>query len=106
MPFITYDESDYVFGKWFESNFGKQPRTIPSYHHFEELEEVITMVVRGEGLSIVPDYTVNKELFNNEIEIIRPTKTICKNQVYAVTPANMTMNKSLIDLIDRIKSLT
>ncbi len=106
MPFITYDESDYVFGKWFEANFGKQPRTITSYHHFEELEEVITMVARGEGLSIVPDYTVSKELINHEIEIIRPTKNICENQVYAVTPANMIMSKSLIDLIDRIKSLT
>lgn len=105
-PFITYDESDYVFGKWFESIFGKQPRTIASNHHFEELEEVITMVARGEGLSIVPDYTVNKELKNHEIEIIRPTKTICQNQVYAVTPANLTMSQSVIDLIDRIKSLT
>ncbi|MDH4219536.1 MAG: LysR family transcriptional regulator [Candidatus Aminicenantes bacterium] len=105
IPFITYDESDYVFGKWFESNFGTQPRTIPSYHHFEELEEVITMVVRGDGLSIVPDYTVSKELTNHEIEIIRPKKTICYNQVYAVTPTNMTISKSVIDLIEQIKSL-
>jgi DNA-binding transcriptional LysR family regulator len=106
IPFITYDESDYVFGKWFESNFRKQPRTIPSYHHFEELEEVITMVTRGDGLSIVPDYTVSREITNHEIEIIRPTNNICSNQVYAVTPANKTMDKAAINLIERIKSLT
>ncbi|NIO48579.1 MAG: LysR family transcriptional regulator [Candidatus Aminicenantes bacterium] len=106
IPFITYDESDYVFGKWFESNFRKQPRTIPSYHHFEELEEVIAMVVRGDGLSIVPDYTVSREVKNHEIEIIRPTKNICYNQVYAVTPANMTIGKTVINFIERIKSLT
>ncbi len=33
-------------------------------------------------------------------------KNICYNQVYAVTPANMTMDKTVINLIERIKSLT
>ena len=105
IPFITYDESDYVFGKWFYSNYGRQPRTIPSSHHFEELEEVIAMVIRDEGLSIVPDYTIKRALKDQKIEIIRPTEVKCFNQVYSVTPADLIVSTLVSNLIERIKSL-
>jgi hypothetical protein len=44
---------DYVFGRWFEANFGEQRVTVQSVAHFSELEEVIEFVGRRAGWSIV-----------------------------------------------------
>jgi DNA-binding transcriptional LysR family regulator len=55
VAFVTYDEYEYVFGKWFEAQFGRQPRSQHSAYHFEELEEVVRTVAAGRGWSIVPE---------------------------------------------------
>jgi len=54
LPLITYDESDYVFGAWFQKVYRAQPAATSSVHHFEELEEVVEMVALGRGSSVVP----------------------------------------------------
>jgi DNA-binding transcriptional LysR family regulator len=105
MPFITYEESDYVFGKWFDSIFDSQPRILSSLHHFEELEEVIALVARGDGFSILPDYTVEEELAKGRVEIMHPAGRRCFNQVYSVTPTSMSEDKTITQLIKQIKSL-
>lgn len=102
-PFITYDESDYVFGKWFDAFFGRQPRTIPSLHHFEELEEVIEMILHGEGISIVPDYVVSSEVSENKLLVLRPFKRKCNNQVYAVTRTENITNHTIEVLLAKIQ---
>lgn len=86
LPFVTYDESDYVFGAWFDAVYGVQPRTISSVHHFEELEEVVAMVDRGEGVSIVPADAVRSAVREGRARIVRPAEGRCFNDVYAVTP--------------------
>lgn len=86
LPFVTYLEGDYVFGKWFDSNFGAQPARATSVHHFDELEEVIATVALGSGASIVPLDSARAAAARKEVRVIRPVKgRRCVNRVFAVT---------------------
>jgi DNA-binding transcriptional LysR family regulator len=88
VPFITYLEGDYVFGRWFDAIFGKQPRSTTSKHHFDELEEVVQMVTRGHGLSIVPLDSVQHAVETRQVRVMRPVRgRRCINQVFSVTRA-------------------
>jgi len=86
LPMITYEESDYVFGRWFETLFKRQPASNTSVHHFEELEETIEMVTRGLGFSILPDHSVAPKVRSKQLRVITPflNKT-CRNTIFAVT---------------------
>lgn len=86
LPFITYLEGDYVFGRWFDANFGGQPTRTNSVHHFDELEEVIATVALGSGASVVPFDSARAAAARRAVRVIRPVKgRSCVNQVFAVT---------------------
>jgi DNA-binding transcriptional LysR family regulator len=86
LPFVTYLEGDYVFGKWFDANFGAQPTRTTSIHHFDELEEVIATVELGSGASVVPFDSARAAAERRAVRVIRPVKgRRCVNQVFAVT---------------------
>lgn len=86
LPFVTYVESGYVFGTWFEHHFGLQPSRIRSVHHYEELEEVVAMVALGQGLSVVPLDCAGQALDQGRIRVVRPPdRPPCLNPVHAVT---------------------
>lgn len=102
-PFITYDESDYVFGKWFNSVFGRIPQNTPSIHHFQELEEVMTMLGKGNGMTIVPDYVRQAKDWRKGLTVIRPLGKKCMNSVFAVTRAGTRRPRLVADLLERLK---
>ncbi len=102
-PFITYDESDYVFGKWFNSVFGGIPKNTPSIHHFQELEEVMTMLGKGNGMTIVPDYVRQAKDWQKGLTVIRPPGKKCMNSVFAVTRAGTRRPRLVADLLERLK---
>ena len=54
LPFITYDEHDYVFGHWFAEVFSRQPTAVIRHDHFTELEEALASVRAGRGATIAP----------------------------------------------------
>ncbi|HEX7085740.1 MAG TPA: LysR family transcriptional regulator [Vicinamibacterales bacterium] len=82
LPFVTYEESEYVFGRWFDAHFGRQPASGIVRWHVTELEEAIDAVGHGEGVSIIPrDAVASARL---PIRIIRPGKRRCLNQVFRV----------------------
>lgn len=88
VPFVTYLEGDYVFGRWFEAHFGAQPARTAGVHHFDELEEVIAMVAAGSGVSIVPLDAARVAITRRQVRAIRPLRgRRCVNQVFAVTRA-------------------
>ena len=98
-PFVTYQEGDYVFGRWFESNFGEQPSVVRSVAHFSELEEVIGMVRRGAGWSIVPRDSVDAAAARGDIEIVYAGRaTPCINQVYMVVRSGSVVRRDLQEL--------
>lgn len=54
LRFVTYDEYDYVFARWFAEALGGQPPRLPRHDHFDELEEALASVAAGRGATIAP----------------------------------------------------
>lgn len=106
LRFITYVESDYVFGAWFDAMFGSQPRTVSSVHHFEELEEVVEMVALGKGLSILPADAVSAAVESGRVQIVRPTRKRCTNDVYAVTRRGRLASAATQQLVTCVREAT
>ena len=99
IPFVTYHEGDYVFGRWFEANFGEQPSTIRSSAHFSELEEVVDFVRRGAGVSIVPRDSVEAARDRGEIDIVYAGRAApCVNQVYMVVRSGSVVRREVREL--------
>ena len=99
IPFVTYHEGDYVFGRWFEANFGEQPSAIRSSAHFSELEEVVDFVRRGAGVSIVPRDSVEAARDRGEIDIVYAGRAApCINQVYMVVRSGSVVRREIQEL--------
>lgn len=56
VPLVTYDEGDYVLGRWLGHHFGRRTPSWHSVSHCEELEEVLALVEAGVGAAVVPDF--------------------------------------------------
>lgn len=98
-PFVTYQEGDYVFGRWFEASFGDQPSTVHSVAHFSELEEVVDFVRRGAGMSIVPRDSAEAARSRGEIEMLYAGRaTPCMNQVYMVVRSGSVVRREVQEL--------
>lgn len=54
LRFVTYDEYDYVFGRWFTDAAGGQPPLLQRHDHVTELEEALAIVKAGRGVTIAP----------------------------------------------------
>lgn len=54
LPFVTYEEFEYVFFRWFESQRLPLPSRWYRSDHFDELEEALESVAQGRGWSVVP----------------------------------------------------
>jgi len=52
--FVTYDEYEYVFARWFAEARGHQPANLRRLDHFDELEEALASVAAGRGATIAP----------------------------------------------------
>lgn len=85
MPFVTYEEGDWVFSKWFSAVWNQQPKSLESVQHVDELEEVITFVQAGRGVSIVPLDAVRAAAQSGGLRVWRPRNNRCLNPVYGVT---------------------
>ncbi len=105
IPFVTYEECDYVFGRWFDANFSAQPKHIVSRARFTELEEVVDFVIAGVGLSIVPRDSAAAAIDAGDVEVVyTPSEQRCWNTVYLVTRAGGEVRprlRRLLELIDR-----
>src|SRR5262249_34237875 len=104
LSFVTYDESEYVFGKWFEALFGREPRVLRSRYHFEELEEVVSTVAAGRGWSIVPDHAVAQAARRGDVAILRHPRRRVRNLIYAVTRANAPAHPAATHVIDALRA--
>jgi DNA-binding transcriptional LysR family regulator len=98
--FITYDESEYVFGKWFETTFRGRPKSFQNAYHFEELEEVIAMVSAGRGWSIVPDHCAIRA---SGVRILRHPRHRARNRIYVVTRAGARENPAVTEITEALR---
>ena len=104
LPFVTYQEGEYVFGRWFDANFGEPPSRITSVARFSELEEVVDFVRRGEGLSIVPRDSVEAPVASGEVRVVYAGRgEPCFNQVYMVVRSGSSVRRELRQLTDILR---
>jgi DNA-binding transcriptional LysR family regulator len=105
LPFVTYEESEYVFGRWFDANFDDQPDTLRSVARFSELEEVVDFVRRGAGLSIVPRDSADAAQLRGEVDVLYAGRgTPCLNQVFMVVRAGSAVRPELQDLASALRA--
>ncbi|MFP2925277.1 LysR family transcriptional regulator [Pyxidicoccus sp. 3LG] len=106
LPFVTYDECEYVFGKWFDAQLGTQPGAMREVCHFEELEEVLETVALGRGVSIVPDHVAERAVQQHRVKPLRPTARRVTNAIYAVTRAGAAPHPGAERLVSALQEPT
>lgn len=88
LTYVTYDEYEYVFSRWFEHAAGPPVRILRS-DHCSELEEAMACVAAGRGVSIIPkDAWLNGPYVEDltALDGVEP----CLNMLYLVcTPLRM-----------------
>jgi DNA-binding transcriptional LysR family regulator len=102
IPFVTYDEYEYVFGKWFETQLGRPPRSLHSAYHFEELEEVVRTVAAGRGWSIVPEPCI-RAAPARQTTIVRYRRRV-HNIVYVVTRASAAEHPAIAQVREALRA--
>jgi DNA-binding transcriptional LysR family regulator len=75
LPFVTYDEYEYVFARWFAETQGRQPARLRRHDHFDELEEALASVAAGRGATIAPADAASA--FG-----LSPVGPACRNAIY------------------------
>lgn len=105
LPFVTWDEHEYVFGQWFERVFERQPGPLSSVSEFEELEEVVDYVSLGFGVSILPDHCVRRDVEAGRLAIARPARRKrCWNDLFLIRRADAWLSAPAERLIGRLTS--
>lgn len=85
--FITYDESDHVFTRWFAAVLDRDTPSLPVAAHFEELEEVVDWVALGRGVSIMPLHCAAEHERSGAVRVVRAAHARCSNTIHAVMRA-------------------
>ncbi|ANH71799.1 lysR substrate binding domain protein [Ralstonia insidiosa] len=106
LPFVTYDESDAVYGLWFKALFRRLPETTVSAHHVSDLEEVSTLVEAGVGWSVLPLHAIQEAVERGRLQVVRPTTTRrCLNTVFAVRRTSSFPSEAQDRLLVRLAQL-
>lgn len=92
-PFITYDEYEYVFSRWFTSVPDWKPIDLGRMDHFTELEEALASVAAGRGHTIAPKDCWQNSIYHRKLQTFGPAGA-CVNSVYLLN------TKSLVHLGD------
>lgn len=83
LPFVTYEEYEYVFFRWFESQRLPLPARWHRSDHFDELEEALESVAQGRGWSIVPLDAAMASAYRRRLRVHRPGPA-CLNDVHLI----------------------
>ncbi|WP_242111449.1 LysR family transcriptional regulator [Luteimonas aquatica] len=84
LPFVTYEEFDYVFFRWFEAHDLALPQPWRRVDHFDELEEALESVACGRGWSVVPFDAANGRAYRTRVRIHHLQRRVCHNQIHLV----------------------
>lgn len=84
LPFVTYEEFEYVFFRWFEANGIPLPQPWNRADHFEELEEALESVANGRGWSVVPLDSALGRAYRSRVQVHRLQKRVCTNEIHLV----------------------
>lgn len=84
LPFVTWDEYEYVFFRWFEAHGIALPQPWHRSDHFDELEEALESVAAGRGWSVVPLDAAQARAYRSRLRVHRPRQRACVNEVHLV----------------------
>lgn len=84
LPFVTYEEFEYVFFRWFEANRIPLPQPWHRSDHFEELEEALESVATGRGWSLVPLDSALARAYAPRLRVHRLPRRTCANEIHLV----------------------
>ncbi len=82
LPFVTWEEFDYVFFRWFEANAIALPQPWHRVDHFDELEEALESVASGRGWSIVPLDAARGRAYRSRVRVHRLQGNVCANEIH------------------------
>ncbi len=82
LPFVTWEEFDYVFFRWFEANGIALPQPWHRVDHFDELEEALESVASGRGWSIVPLDAAQGRAYRSRVRVHRLHGRGCANEIH------------------------
>jgi LysR family transcriptional regulator, cyn operon transcriptional activator len=102
--FVTYDECDYPFAKWFNTVFGCMPSSLNQGDHFEELEEVLEAVAHGRGISILPLDAAEAFLRSGRVGVWRIKGRRCFNELFFVERVSSSRRAEIVWLKQTLKS--
>ncbi len=97
VPLITYDDGDYVVGRWFGHHFGRRAPRWSSVSHFEEIEEVVGAVAAGKGVAIVPGFSA--QAAEGKVRFVRWGKPALRNTVFAIQRAGTPEPPAVTELL-------
>ncbi|QRO02113.1 LysR family transcriptional regulator [Archangium violaceum] len=100
VPLVTYDEGDYVVGRWLGHHFGRRHPRWYSTAHFEELEEVLELVARGQGVAVVPGFCITRE---RPLRVVGWGKAALTNTIYAVQRTHAPVHPAVVELLARLR---
>lgn len=84
LPFVTWEEFEYVFFRWFEDNGLPPPQPWHRSDHFDELEEALESVAGGRGWSVVPLDAARGRAYASRLRVHRLGGRACINEVHLV----------------------
>jgi LysR family transcriptional regulator, cyn operon transcriptional activator len=102
--FVTYDECDYPFAKWFKEVLGGAPPVLNQGDHFEELEEVLEAIADGRGISILPLDAVRAFLQSGRVRLWRPGGRRCFNELFVVERVSTSTRTEIVWLKHALQS--
>jgi LysR family transcriptional regulator, cyn operon transcriptional activator len=96
VPIVTYDESDYVIGRWIGHHFGRRAPMWFSVAHFEEIEEVIDLVQDSAGVAIVPRSALGAR---RGLRVVEWGQKPAENTIFAVRRVGAPPHRAIDELL-------
>jgi DNA-binding transcriptional LysR family regulator len=104
--FITYDDCEPTFARWFETNLGGMPRRLRTMGHCTEIEETVALVAAGRGVSIVPGHTLSAALHTQQVrEVSLHGKPATTDTVFHVARSGSFQDPVLGGLLQHLMAL-
>lgn len=105
-PFITYDDCEPTFARWFETNLGGMPKRLRTMGHCTEIEEAVALVAAGRGVSIVPGHTLTAALRAKKVREVRVrSKPATTDTVFHVARSGSFQDPVLTNLLQMLALL-
>jgi DNA-binding transcriptional LysR family regulator len=102
--FITYDDYEETFSRWFDTQIGAMPRQLRTTGHCSEVEEAISMVAAGRGLSIVPGHALETALREGQVQrISMPDRSPATDTVFHVAREGSFADPIVTKLLELIR---